>query len=274
MKHSEEINEIALALAKAQGDFANPHKNKTNPFLKSKYADLSAVWEACREPLSKQGLSVVQLPEVHDGFVRVVSMLLHASGQFIETELSMKPAKFDVQGIGATITYIRRYQLQSMLGLAADEEDDGESAVERPTQKKTQAKKHTSTPKQKTVKEDQAEIDAKLEKAYAAIEGLWEEHGINTFEQKASVKKNLHIESGNLRECRDIDRLRGYYKSHKEQYEADTKKKETPETNEQDDLEFVRQRLGETGAKKLKKALLDNDADEYKLIMHDAKEAE
>ena len=63
MNQSEQINELATALANAQGIIATASKDKKNPFFKSKYADLASVWGACREPLSAHGLSVVQVVE-------------------------------------------------------------------------------------------------------------------------------------------------------------------------------------------------------------------
>jgi hypothetical protein len=63
MTTSESINEIAAALAKAQSEMGGAVKDSANPFFKSKYADLSSVWDACRGPLTKNGLSVVQFPK-------------------------------------------------------------------------------------------------------------------------------------------------------------------------------------------------------------------
>ncbi len=69
MTTSPEINELAAALAKAQGEMGGALKDSANPFFKSKYADLSSVWEACRAPLAKYGLSIVQIPSFQRGDV-------------------------------------------------------------------------------------------------------------------------------------------------------------------------------------------------------------
>jgi len=127
MKTSQDIKEIAVALNKMQWQIKNPVKNSSNPFFKSKYADLSEVWEAIREPLTSNGLSIIQAPESINGEVKLVTLLLHTSGQYIETELTLKPVKADPQGMGSAITYGRRYALQSIIGLAP-EDDDGNSA--------------------------------------------------------------------------------------------------------------------------------------------------
>ena len=64
MDRSEQIKELATALATAQGEMGSAIKDSDNPFFKSKYADLASVWDACRDPLSKNGFSVVQTTEL------------------------------------------------------------------------------------------------------------------------------------------------------------------------------------------------------------------
>ena len=59
---SATIGKLVMALAKAQGQIKAAPKDSDNPFFKSKYADLASVWEACREPLAKNGLAVIQRP--------------------------------------------------------------------------------------------------------------------------------------------------------------------------------------------------------------------
>lgn len=130
MKHSEQINELATALAKAQGEMENAAKDKLNPHFRSKYADLGNVWDAIREPLSRHGLSVVQLPFTDEsGTVRLSTMILHASGQFLEADYALPPTKPDAQGYGSAITYMKRYALTG-LGIAP-EDDDGNAASAR-----------------------------------------------------------------------------------------------------------------------------------------------
>ena len=128
MNKSEQINELATALAKAQGEIKNAVKDSANPYYKSRYADLASVWEACRTALSSNGLAVSQIPELRDsGMVSVHTMLLHSSGQWLSGELSMVPVKNDPQGIGSCITYIRRYALAAIVGISP-EDDDGNAA--------------------------------------------------------------------------------------------------------------------------------------------------
>lgn len=128
MNRSESIAELAAALAKAQPAMRSALKSSDNPFFKSKYADLSAVWEACRSALHANGLTVVQGGEPGDGaHVTVSTMLLHTSGQYIESSLTVRPTKPDPQGIGSAITYARRYALAAIAGVCT-EDDDGNAA--------------------------------------------------------------------------------------------------------------------------------------------------
>ena len=132
MPQSATIGKLAEALAKAQGALKIAAKDAANPFFKSKYADLASVWEACRDALSKNGLSVAQ----HTDGATVETMvmfttLMHASGEWLTGSYPIKPVKMDPQGIGAAITYARRYSLAAMVGVVSDEDDDAEASVGR-----------------------------------------------------------------------------------------------------------------------------------------------
>jgi hypothetical protein len=131
---SETINDLAAALALAQGEMEGASKDGTNPAYKTadggrvKYATLSAVWDACRAALSKNGLSVVQSPgAVNDNCLTLTSILLHKSGQFIQDEFTLPVAQLSPQGAGSAATYARRYALMALVGVAA-EDDDGQHA--------------------------------------------------------------------------------------------------------------------------------------------------
>jgi hypothetical protein len=126
MPQSENINELAAALAKAQGTMKAAHFNKTNPHFKNKYADLTAILEAVRHPLSENGLAIVQTPEIMDGAFCLVTRLLHSSGQYIAGEYPL-PAQATPQQIGSAITYAKRYSLCAIVGISADDDDDAEA---------------------------------------------------------------------------------------------------------------------------------------------------
>ena len=124
---SVEIAELSAALCKAQGAMTGAVKDSTNPFFKSKYADLSAVWDDVREPFADNGISVVQMPCGGVGSVTVITQLTHDSGQWMRSRLTMVPVKHDPQGIGSCITYARRYALAAMAGVYQID-DDGNTA--------------------------------------------------------------------------------------------------------------------------------------------------
>ena len=144
MMHSDSIDQIAGALARAQGEMKAATKDAANPHLNSKYATLAAVVEAIRDPLAKNGLSVVQpIMETDDGPV-LVTMLLHESGQWLSSELKIRVGEGNrgitqVQALGSAITYTRRYALSAMLAIPVDD-DDGASADGQAQQRKPQPK--------------------------------------------------------------------------------------------------------------------------------------
>ena len=139
---SENINELAAALSAAQGEIEGAVKDSANPYFKSKYADLHAVKEACREPLAKNGLSVVQPTHVIDGKTCLVTMLMHKSGQWIKGILPLVASKQDCQAIGSSMTYFRRYAFCSMIGVSQFD-DDGEASMDRT---KNVVKSHSNAP--------------------------------------------------------------------------------------------------------------------------------
>ena len=126
MERSDSIKEIASALNKAQADMTGAKKAKDNPFFKSKYADLGAVINALKTPFADNGLSFSQFPMSEDGKAGVETMLMHVSGEWFLSRLLLPIKKNDPQGVGDAVTYARRYSLQSMAGIPA-EDDDGNS---------------------------------------------------------------------------------------------------------------------------------------------------
>ncbi len=123
MTTSEQVNEIAGALAKAQAAMKNATLNKVNPHFKSKYADLAGIRDAVIPALTANGIAVVQ---TLDG-TAVYTRLLHSSGQWIEGFCPIPQAP-DMQKMGSAITYARRYSLSAICGIAADEDDDANAA--------------------------------------------------------------------------------------------------------------------------------------------------
>lgn len=137
MDSTPDITELCAALALAQAELKPAIKNKVNTFFKdkdgkgSKYADLESVMEAIREPLGKNGLSIVQgLSMTPERFVRIRTRLMHKSGQWIEEHLDLRSDKDTPQSVGACCTYGRRFGLSALVGAVTDEDDDGNSTRE------------------------------------------------------------------------------------------------------------------------------------------------
>lgn len=126
---SEQINDIAKALAAAQAEITGAKKSGLNPHLKSKYADLEDAWDAIREPLSKNGLAVWQGVVQSEEGPALRTVLMHESGQWMESVMVMvmKDAS-NPQVVGTVISYYRRYALKAAVGLY-DTDDDGASAA-------------------------------------------------------------------------------------------------------------------------------------------------
>lgn len=149
MNKSENVTELSAALAKAQAGIANAAKEGTNPHFKHNYATLKSVWAVCKTPLTDNGLSVVQSPEFNGQSVMVTTTLLHKTGQWIESTITMPVKRTDCQGIGSAITYARRYALAAMVGVAPDDDDDdGEAAVNHHQRPQQQAQQTSAPPEQ------------------------------------------------------------------------------------------------------------------------------
>jgi hypothetical protein len=130
MKTSEQINEIATALAKAQGEIKPAPKNSNNPHYRSAYSSIADIWETIRKPLCGNGITVLQDVQTIDKGVSVITRLIHSSGQWVEFgPLCVPMAKQDAQGTGSAISYGKRYALCAAVGVVSGEEDDdGEEA--------------------------------------------------------------------------------------------------------------------------------------------------
>lgn len=133
MHHTPEMDKLAPAIVAVQRAIRPAIKDGNNPHFRSHYATLNAVWDAARGPLSENGLAVVQFVTSADpGRVGLTTMLIHSSGQYVcGTGLYPLP-KDDPQGAGSAITYGRRYGMCAILGIVADEDDDGNAASNVP----------------------------------------------------------------------------------------------------------------------------------------------
>lgn len=120
--------ELFAALAAAQGEVENASKSSNNPHFRSKYADLAEVLNTVRPVFAAHGLSIMQSTAFNGSFVSVTTLIGHKGGGLIYSTASCVPAKTDAQGVGAATTYLRRYSLAAMAGIA-QEDDDGNAAA-------------------------------------------------------------------------------------------------------------------------------------------------
>lgn len=152
--------ELFAALAKAQAEVENATKGSTNPHFKSKYADLAEVLNTVRPTFAKHGLSILQSTGFEGSLVSVETVIAHSTGGFVSSVASCVPAKTDAQGVGAATTYLRRYGLAAMTGVA-QEDDDGQSAAHSREPEPVQVRKSSAQAKRdgdwETLK---AEVDA------------------------------------------------------------------------------------------------------------------
>lgn len=132
MNTSDQINELATALALAQAKMSNAIKNAENPAFKqagrvSKYADLASVREASLGCLNENGIALLQTTEATEHGVLLITRLIHKSGQWIEGSYPL-PLNPNVQQAASAMTYARRYGWSAICGLATELDDDGDAA--------------------------------------------------------------------------------------------------------------------------------------------------
>lgn len=200
MNHSETIGKLAEALSKAQGTFT--HVEKDGRSHHGKYATLASVLDTVRGPLAEHGLSIVQAPSSEGNMVSVTTRLAHLSGEWMETTISA-PAATDIQKLGSSISYLRRYSLMAMLALAADDDDDGNTAM-KGTQKgqqpaprqntrpaPTQAPQQASMTPQTLSKEKASDLHAKLSGMLGATEHRDKTHNAFAAEVTGREVKSL-----------------------------------------------------------------------------------
>jgi len=128
MQTSNSIVNISSALLKAQKNIEGATKGSANPFFRSKYADLNSVMDACKQHLNEQGISVLQPVQSDEHGDYVETTLLHESGEWITSRMKLMVNKQNMQELGSAVSYARRYALQSLVFVGAND-DDGEAAV-------------------------------------------------------------------------------------------------------------------------------------------------
>ncbi len=121
----------ALALAQGSIEAAKAEQEADMGTYKYRYADLAACLDVIRIPLAENGLCLIQIPSINGTEVKIETVLGHESGQSISCAMSMQSEKGSPQAIGAVMTYLRRYSLCSLIGVAQFD-DDAASATKGP----------------------------------------------------------------------------------------------------------------------------------------------
>lgn len=160
MRTSKSVIEISKAMHKAQSEMGAAAKGASNPFFKSKYADLNSVIAVIKPVFASNDLCYMQAPVMTDTGAGVTTRIMHVSGEWIESTLILPLSKMDAQACGSAVSYSRRYSLQSLCGIPATD-DDGEMAMLRGAE---------PTPDRKA--EHDAAVAANLGSVNAIIEGL------------------------------------------------------------------------------------------------------
>jgi hypothetical protein len=133
MRTSDSLAKIAPALTAALAEIGNASKDSKNPHFKSTYASLASVIDATKDTLAAHGMTVIQAPGWSEGRVTVTTRILHSSGEWIESVAEAPIPKPDPQGVGSTVSYLRRYSLSALCFITqADLDDDGNAASAPP----------------------------------------------------------------------------------------------------------------------------------------------
>ena len=167
---TDTCTDLFSALIKAQSEMGSAVKDSKNPHFRSRYASLAAVIDAVIPVLNANGVGVLQLPSIEGSEVRLTTILMHSSGQRLSSTVGAPLGKKqDAQAVGSAITYLRRYSLQSIMGLPV-EDDDG-NAASRPQRRQPQRRQvpETAAPTQ-AEKDWAALIAAELEGAGLSVQ--------------------------------------------------------------------------------------------------------
>ena len=180
METSDKLEALFGALAKAQAKMGSARKGSANPFFKSKYADLSEVRKTA-QVIHEFGLAITQFPDGENGLVTVLG---HESGQYIKCHMQMKPVKNDPQGLGSCLTYMRRYAMQSVLGIPS-EDDDGNKASKKTAPKRPDSK--YSTDEKREMFGLLQKLNTKEAQKFKNMKGKWTD---STWDQVAVLLSN------------------------------------------------------------------------------------
>jgi hypothetical protein len=205
VRRSGTCNKLATALVAAQAEMKNPPKDSVNPHYKSRYADLATVRDTVMPTLVKFKLAVLQLPSELDGHPALTTILMHESGEWVETTIGLRPVKNDPQAIGSALTYARRYALQALAGVAAEDDDDGNAASQPRGNQQQQKPAPVPAPQQQPPKGgDNLRRRAYHATAYAGARNHAEYQAARSA-VVADVEKGDVLSANDIRELKKLD---------------------------------------------------------------------
>lgn len=211
MKRSDEINELAKAMAAFQGEVKQPKKDADNPFFKSKYVPFEAVMAAVLKEAPKHGLSFTQWPTMNEGGrIGVTTLLMHTSGQWMEFDpIFMKLEKDTAQAAGSVISYLKRYALSAAFGIASDEDDDGNEAS-KPAEKKNNNQQQSGNKQQQNrntppPQEPQQNQEPSTNNLITKYVNLLEKSGADTKQIFEEIAKQAGVAN-----IRQVDKLQAF----------------------------------------------------------------
>ena len=189
MEHSESIAKLAAGLLAFQDEVKDPARDGENPHFRSKYVQIDGLLAAVRPILAQHGLSVVQSTGGDGQNVTITTMILHTSGEWLKTDaLTLRAQQATPQGAGSAITYGRRYSLSAALGVAWDDDDDGNAASTPPKAEKKAA------PKAKTKEDPKA---PRKVGSLRAIASAAKEIGVTNDDIKEVMRRHYNKETSN-----------------------------------------------------------------------------
>jgi hypothetical protein len=218
VSHSETIDQIFGALAEAQGKFGQIERTLEARIASSRanytyaYAPLDEVLQAIRPALSEAGIAVMQFPLTRRGSVVVRTMLGHKSGQWFSNDLAATCVSQEPQEIGKVITYLRRYGLQSMTGVAPGYDDDAtlspRASEEKPQKAVRRSEKPTVSSESVLRAEPTPTAAQSAEKAPSAPEEVFKATGKIASVERRGTAARIVLDSGATAATNDAELIR------------------------------------------------------------------
>lgn len=199
--------ELLKALVSAKQNFGEIKKNCINPHLKNKYADLSSILEAINHALLLNNLFLSQESTLSENRIKVITLIFHTSGQWIESEgITVYPKDLTPQSIGSAITYAKRYDLCAILGISADVDDDGNEGNEG---SKTTETKQTYKPVSKPQAQTRVEIPKPKQEVQINNQPEVKPLEPTPYKQLVEIVGNNGIDAAGLKEITGYSTLHG-----------------------------------------------------------------